>query len=253
MKSNEAVSRQQNDDAARTRRIRVPAWRLAAGLAVLAVLLATYLVLWRSGMLDRLFEAGALEQAVGQLGPAGPVLIIGLMTAAIVMSPIPSAPIALAAGAAYGHFWGTVYVAAGSEAGALIAFGIARLIGYDALKPWLGAPASSGILHRFIASQNALMAVVFVTRMMPFLSFDFISYAAGLTPLKTWRFAVATLLGIIPASFMLAHFGDELASGDLRRIGLTVLLLGSITLLPFLWKAAPARYRSALRRLLRLG
>ncbi|MBC7286329.1 VTT domain-containing protein, partial [Hoeflea sp.] len=107
--------------------------------------------------------------------------------------------------------------------------------------------------HRFIRSQNALMVVVFVTRLMPFLSFDIISYAAGLTPLRTWRFAVATLLGIIPASFLLAHFGDELASGDWRRAGVTVLALGLITLLPAGWKAMPARYRSALRRLLNIG
>ncbi|KNC55892.1 SNARE associated Golgi protein [Thecamonas trahens ATCC 50062] len=169
----------------------------------------------------KLFDVHPLEQAVMQFGPLGPFLIIGLMTVAIVMSPIPSAPIALASGAAYGHYWGAFYVAIGSEIGALTAFGVARLFGYDALKAWLGTRLSMGVLHRFITSQNALMAVVFATRLMPFLSFDIISYAAGLTPLRTWRFAVATLFGIIPASFLLAHFGDELASGDWRRAGLT--------------------------------
>jgi hypothetical protein len=48
----------------------------------------------------------------------------------------------------------------------------------------------------------------------------------GLTPLRTWRFAVATFLGIIPASLLLAHFGDEFASGNLWRAGVTVLVLG---------------------------
>lgn len=204
-------------------------------------------------MLDRLLDGVGLEQAVIRLGPLGPALIIGLMTIAIVMSPIPSAPIALAAGAAYGHLWGAVYVAIGSGTGALIAFAIARLIGYDALRAWLGARVPTGVLHRFMTSQNALMAAVFATRLMPFLSFDIISYAAGLTPLTAWRFAVATLLGIIPASFLLAHFGDELASGDLHRAALTVLALGMITLLPVAWKAVPQRHRSALRRWLHIG
>jgi uncharacterized membrane protein YdjX (TVP38/TMEM64 family) len=230
-------------------RASLPWPRIVAGLAVLAVFLATILVLWRTGTLDRLRDGAGLEQAVMQLGPLGPLLIIGLMTVAIVMSPIPSAPIALASGVAYGHYWGALYVAIGSETGALIAFTVSRLIGYDALKSWLGARLSTGALHRFITSQNALMGVVFVTRLLPFLSFDIISYAAGLTPLRTWRFAVATLLGIIPASFLLAHFGDELASGDWQRAGLTALALGFITLLPVAWKAAPARYRSALGRL----
>lgn len=224
---------------------------IVAGLTVFAVFLATSLVLWRTGMLGRVLDGEALERAVMQLGPLGPLLIIGLMIVAIVMSPIPSAPIALASGAAYGHFWGALYVAIGSETGALIAFGVSRLIGYDALRAWLGTRPPTGVLQRFIASQNTLMAVVFATRLMPFLSFDIISYAADLTPLRTWRFAVATLLGIIPASFLLAHFGDELASGDWRRAGLTVLVLGFVTLLPVAWKVIPARYRLALRRLSR--
>ena len=77
-----------------------PPWpRIIAGLAVLAVFLATVLVLWRIGILDRLRDGAALEQAVMQFGPLGPFLIIGLMTVAIVMSPIPSAPIALASAA----------------------------------------------------------------------------------------------------------------------------------------------------------
>jgi len=226
-----------------------PSWpRIAVGLAVLALFLAAVLVLWRTGMLDRLRDGEAIESIVVQLGPFGPLLIVGLMTVAIVMSPIPSAPIALASGAVYGHYWGALYVAIGSETGALIAFGISRHVGYDVLRTKLGARLSTGVLHRFVTSQNALTAVVFATRLMPFLSFDIISYAAGLTPLKTWRFAVATLLGIIPASFLLAHFGDELVSGDWRHAGTTVLALGLITLLPIAWSAAPHRYRSALAR-----
>lgn len=227
--------------------------RIVAGLVVLSVFGAASFVLWWTGMLDRLLDGEALKQAAMQLGPFGPLLIIGLMTVAIVMSPIPSAPIALASGAAYGHFWGALYIAIGSETGALIAFGVSRLVGYDALRAWVGTRPSKGILRRFIASQNTLMAVVFATRLMPFLSFDIISYAAGLTPLRTWRFAVATLLGVIPASFLLAHFGDELASGDWRRAGVTVLALGLVTLLPVAWKLVPARRRSVLRRLFRAG
>ena len=57
---------------------------------------------------------------------APPMRCIALRTMA---SPIPSAPVALAAGAAYGHVWGTVQVVIGAELGALIAFGLARVLG----------------------------------------------------------------------------------------------------------------------------
>ena len=161
----------------------------------------------------------------------GPLLIIGLMIVAVVMSPIPSAPIALASGAAYGHVWGTIYVIIGAEAGALIAFAVARILGRDILQRWFGEKIDAGLL----GSQNALTATVFLSRLMPFVSFDLISYAAGLSCLRVWRFALSTLAGIIPASFLLAHFGGEMASGGMKAPIWVVLGLGLITGLPLIW------------------
>jgi len=68
-------------------------------------------------------------------------------------------------------------------------------------------------------------------------SFDIISYAAGLSRLHAWRFGLATLAGIIPASFLLAHVGVEAVSGDMGRATWVVLGLGLVTGLPLLWVA----------------
>jgi uncharacterized membrane protein YdjX (TVP38/TMEM64 family) len=89
------------------------------------------------------------------------------------------------------------------------------------------------------------MATVFLSRLLPFISFDIVSYAAGLTSLTLWRFAAATLAGIIPASFLLAHFGGELASDDSHRILVAVLALGVLTGLPFLVKALRSKFRAS--------
>lgn len=182
---------------------------------------------------QRLLDRETLEVLVARAGIWGPLLIIGLMTVAVVASPIPSAPIALAAGAAYGHFWGTVQVVLGAELGALIAFCLARVLGHDVLRRVFGDRVDAGLL----GSQNALTATVFASRLMPFVSFDIMSYAAGLSRLHAWRFALATLAGIVPASFVLAHFGGEAISGDLGRTTWAVLGLGLITGLPLLWIA----------------
>jgi uncharacterized membrane protein YdjX (TVP38/TMEM64 family) len=64
-----------------------------------------------------------------------------------------------------------------------------------------------------------------------------------LTPLSFWRFAVATLAGIVPASFVLAHFGAEMASADTDRIAISVLALGTITLIPIAIKVFRDRRR----------
>lgn len=202
--------------------------KLAVGFALVAVLIAVYVVLSRTGALDAIMDGAVLRGAIEHAGAAGPLAVIGLMATAIVVTPIPSAPIALAAGAAYGHVWGTLYVLVGSTAGAAIAFAVARLLGYEALRRWFGGRR----FPQFLGSQNALMAIVFGTRLLPFVSFDIVSYTAGLTLLATWRFVVATLAGIAPASFLLAHFGSEIGSADPVRVTLAGLGLGVVILLP---------------------
>ncbi|MEX1073636.1 MAG: VTT domain-containing protein [Burkholderiales bacterium] len=190
-------------------------------------LVAAYWVLRETGVLGTIVDEQRLRRWIEDFGLLGPVAVVALMTLAILLSPIPSAPIAMAAGAAYGHGWGTFYVLLGAEAGALAAFGLARMLGGAALSRWFGKrlPGLSG-------SQNALMGIVFASRLLPFISFDLISYAAGLTVLSLWRFALATLAGIVPASFVLAHLGFEMASGETDRFLYTALALGLITGLP---------------------
>jgi uncharacterized membrane protein YdjX (TVP38/TMEM64 family) len=202
--------------------------RLLAGVLLVLALAGIYWLLRDSGAIDTLLDGARLRARIAELGAWGPLAIVALMTLAILVTPIPSAPIALAAGAAYGHAWGTLYVLAGAEIGALAAFGIARLLGRDALRRWLGPRLEVGLF----GSQNALTGIVFASRLLPFVSFDLVSYAAGLTVLSFWRFAAATLAGVAPASFLLAHFGGEMASGESDRILVSVLLLGALTLVP---------------------
>lgn len=182
---------------------------------------------------QRLLQRETLEVLVTRAGIWGPLLVIGLMTLAVVVSPIPSAPIALAAGAAYGQVWGTVQVVIGAELGAVLAFALARWLGREALRNWFGDRVDAGLL----GSQNALMWAVFASRLMPFVSFDLMSNAAGLSGLRVWRFALATLAGIIPASFFLAYVCNEASSGDMGRVTWAVLGLGLITGGPLLWVA----------------
>ncbi len=214
--------------------------KLILGVLVLCALAAVYWLLHATGTLTTITDKNALHEIIVRLGAWGPLIIIFLMMLAILISPIPSAPIALAAGAAYGHGWGTLYVLLGAEAGALAAFGVARLVGHDTVHRWFGDRLSVGLF----GSQNALMAIVFVSRALPFMSFDLVSYAAGLTVLSTWRFAIATLAGVAPISFLLAHFGSEMATGETRRILVSVLMLGGLTLIPVIIELVRERIAS---------
>lgn len=210
------------------RRISAPAVKAAAAALLVAAIAALFLGP-AAGLLEDL-DGDRIAGWVEAAGIWGPLLIVGLMTVAIVATPIPSAPIALAAGAAYGHTLGTVYIVAGAELGALVAFGLARFLGRDVLVRWFGEKVDKG----WLGSQNALTFTVLVSRLLPFISFDIVSYVAGLSRLHFWRFGLATLAGIIPASFVLAHFGEEAVSGSSSRAAWAAIGLGALTLIPLL-------------------
>ncbi len=178
-----------------------------------------------------MFSTSWVHGMVGTLGPFGPPALIGLMALAIVVSPIPSGPIAMAAGALYGTTYGAAYAITGALLGAVIAFCLARYLGHDAVRQ------SGNRILQYIAaprSQWALMAIVFASRLIPFISFDAVSYAAGLTAITFPRFALATLLGVIPVSAALAAMGAGLHDRAVNPMLLA--LIGGITLLPVIAK-----------------
>ncbi|MGE0231579.1 MAG: TVP38/TMEM64 family protein [Flavobacteriaceae bacterium] len=95
----------------------------------------------------------------------------------------------------------------------------------------------------FFGSQHALTLTVLTSRLVPFISFDVVSYAAGLSRLHLWRFFVATLAGIIPASFLLAHFGDTAINGSVEAAAWAAVGLGVATAAPLILGAARAAKR----------
>jgi uncharacterized membrane protein YdjX (TVP38/TMEM64 family) len=213
--------------------VKSPYLKILIALSIIATLVAIYLVLVNSNLVELLADAESLVVKARGFGNFGPLLLIALMALAIVFSPLPSAPVALAAGAVYGHSFGTIYIVIGAELGAIIAFLIARIVGHELASKYLGPNLSFG---RF-GSQNGLTTIVFISRLIPFMSFDLVSYAAGLTPIKFWRFAAATLLGLIPISFALAHVGGEIITTDEKaNLVVIVLLVGLLTLVPLALK-----------------
>lgn len=211
-------------------------------LLLLAAMAGLYWFLLETGMLATVTNKEALRAWIEQLGYLGPLGIIASMITAIVLSPIPSAPIAMVAGAAYGSFWGTVIVVVGAEAGALIAFAIARLLGYDVIHRWQRIRPVLNWLGKD-RSQSALMLVIFASRLVPFISFDAVSYAAGLTPLAFWRFVIATLAGVIPTAYLITTFGGVLIESESGLVTFALVLVSSVTLLPLLVKLLLTQYR----------
>jgi uncharacterized membrane protein YdjX (TVP38/TMEM64 family) len=49
-------------------------------------------------------------------------------------------------------------------------------------------------------------------QLIPFVSFDFISYMAGLSGIRPWAFTLATALGMLPATVIYSFIGRQFST-----------------------------------------
>lgn len=169
------------------------------GVAVIALLESRY-------ALSDLFAVDRIDALLRQAGPAAPLVFIGVMALAVIVSPIPSLPLDILAGRVFGPLAGGLYAALGGLLGAIISFSIARLLGRELLARFLKGHIN--FCNR--CSDRLLTRVVFLSRLVPFVSFDLVSYGAGLTRMTLARFAIATFLGMLPLTFAYTTYGAVL-------------------------------------------
>ncbi|MDK8462358.1 VTT domain-containing protein [Marinobacter sp. SS13-12] len=220
-------------------------FRLGMAVAVVLVMAMLWLVLRQLGMPASL-SPDALSAWLNGQGAWGPVFLFLMMVLAVVVGPIPTLPVSAASGLAYGVLAGTLLAATGALAGAMIAFSIARILGREALKKKL----STNPVFASDGSQRLLFWMVFVTRLIPLFSFALISYAAGVTAIHGWRFAVASLLGMLPMTFVFAGLGTTFELNPVVTVASAAVILLVMTLLPWYLTRRP---NSTLSRWLHLG
>lgn len=82
-----------------------------------------------------------------------------------------------------------------------------------------------------------LTGVVFITRLIPVVSFDMVSYGAGLTKMSLSWFSLATFLGMLPLTFVYNNFGAALVVD-----GRPAVVVGTVMVLFFLMPVWVERY-----------
>ncbi len=158
---------------------------------------------------ERYLSPTTLAQWLNDAGPWAPLLLIGSMICAVVIPPIPSLPLVLAAGAAFGPFDGAIYAVIGAEIGATVCFLVARAWGRQALSRVMKTEATFGQMY----TEHQLMGVVFFARLIPSFSFE-VSYGAGLTKISLKNFALATLFGMAPPTLAFTYLGSSVVSAQ---------------------------------------
>jgi uncharacterized membrane protein YdjX (TVP38/TMEM64 family) len=165
---------------------------------------------------------------LGHLGWRGVLLYIAFTAAAIVISPIPSTPITIAAGAVWGALPAGFYGITGVFLGSVGAYAIGRSLGRSAVKALTGK-----VIHLSNHRGELYLGVlVFVMHLIPVMPYELISYGAGISGMAFPIYALTAFLGIVPCTFFLTKMGAAFTVNLPMAIALIIGFLTMVVLLP---------------------
>ena len=98
--------------------------------------------------------------------------------------------------------------------------------------PTLPVSATAGLAFG-VAMGTAIAATGALTRLIPIFSFALISYAAGVTAIHTWRFALATLVGMLPMTMVFAGLGNTFTLHPALTVIAALVMLAVMVWLPW--------------------
>lgn len=186
-------------------------------LAIIVGALLIYLLIpgvrdWINEAINALTSQGldGVIAYIRQYGEIAAVVSFFLMILQAIISPIPAFVITLSNAAIFGWWQGALLSWTSSMVGAALCFYIARGLGRDVVIK--------------LTSERALLSLdgffdkygkwtILVARLLPFMSFDLVSYAAGLTSMGFWPFFIATGIGQAPATIVYSYVGQNFAGG----------------------------------------
>lgn len=186
--------------SARTERSRLPVWKIVAAVAVVVALVVAIRLLPTDEWLR------ALQSYVKSLGAVGWV-VYALVYALCCVLFVPASLLTLGAGAIFGLVEGTIVVVIGATLGAVASFFLARTVMRSRIEAMTAANPKFRALDRAIGKEGA--KIVLLIRLAPVFPFTYINYAFGLTGVRALPYTLATMFGIIPATFAFVYLGSS--------------------------------------------
>ena len=123
---------------------------------------------------------------------------------------LPGSVLTLGAGFLFGVPLGLLSAWTGATLGACAAFLVGRTLARD----WVAGKVSGN--PKFAAVDEAVgregFKIVLLLRMSPIFPFNFLNYALGLTKVSFVKYALASLIGMLPGGLMYVYFGSAARS-----------------------------------------
>lgn len=174
-------------------------------------------------------QVEAFVQSYGRYAMAISFLLMILQSVA---APLPAFLITFANASLFGWWQGAILSWTSAMAGAAVCFWIGRVLGRDAVIK-LTSKAGLEQVDRFFDKHGAMS--ILIARLLPVVSFDIVSYAAGLTSMSFWSFFIATGIGQLPATIVYSYVGGMLTGGS-RKLVMGLMILFALSALVVLMK-----------------
>ena len=179
-----------------------------------------------------------VKDFVASYGAYAAAVSFVLMILQSIAAPLPAFLLTVANANLFGWWKGAILSWSSAMAGAAVCFFIARILGRDVVEKLNGKNGIKQIEEFF--DKHGKMSIL-VARLLPFISFDIVSYVAGLTPMSFLGFFIATGLGQLPATIVCSYVGGLLTGGaQLLVNGLLILfaLFGIVIILKQVYSEA---------------
>ena len=163
-----------------------------------------------------------------------------LMVFSSLIAPLPAFMITLSNAAIFGWWQGAILSWSSAMVGAALCFFLARGLGRDVIEKLAGRGALAGVEGYF---QKYGTKTILICRLLPFVSFDAVSYFAGLTPIRFLPFFIATGLGQTPATIVYSYVGGMLTGGA-KALMIGLLCLFSLVILAGIIKQIYTEYQA---------
>ncbi|AHM56973.1 TVP38/TMEM64 family inner membrane protein YdjZ [Peptoclostridium acidaminophilum DSM 3953] len=177
-------------------------------------------------------DVGLVKGYINSFGILAPTVSFLLMVFQSVMAPLPAFLITFANASLFGWVKGALLSWSSAMAGAALCFYIAKFYGRGTVEKLTSKFALESVDGFF---EKYGKYAILVARLLPFMSFDIVSYAAGLTSMSFWSFFWATGLGQLPATIIYSYIG-EMLSGGIKMFVIGLLTLFSLSVLIFMFK-----------------
>lgn len=208
-------------------------------IAVICCVLAYFFIPSVNKILNKIFVMFAsgdfteVKQFILSYGVYAAAISFALMVLQSVMAPLPAFVLTFANANLFGWWQGAILSWSSAMAGAALCFYIARILGRDVAEKLTSKAGLKQVDEFFEKYGNN---TILICRLLPFVSFDIVSYAAGLTSMSFWDFFIATGIGQLPATIVYSYVGGFLTGGA-KLFMLGLLITFSLVSLIVMFKA----------------